>query len=90
MSTIKNLVDAPHKVFSTYRDYWEFLLSSYEGGVDYCNAFISGSGAASGGLLNYVTRIFAGSAELKSIKSGNLFMHPKERDVDYRDRLRMS
>ena len=92
-NTIKDLVDVPHKVFSTYHDYWSFLLDSYEGGVDYCNAFISGSGAASRGLLNYVTRafkVFAGSTEMKLSKSGNLFMHPKERDVDYNDRLRMS
>src|SRR3990167_1815210 len=89
-STIKDLVDAPHKVFSTYHDYWSFLLDSYEGGVDYCNAFISGSGAASRGLLNYVTRafkVFAGSTEMKLSKSGNLFMHPKERDVDYNNHL---
>lgn len=93
MNGIKDLVEKPHKLFLDYHDYWTFLLNSYEGGVDYCNAFISGTGSASRGLLNYVTRafkIFAGSKEIKSNYSGNLFMHPKERDVDYNDRLKMS
>jgi len=93
MNGIKELIDHPHRVFLNYQDYWNFLLMSYEGGVDYCNAFITGTGSASRGLLNYVTRAFklwAGSREIKTNISGNLFMHPKERDVDYNDRLKMS
>lgn len=93
MTSVKELIESPHQIFKAYKDYWSFLLNSYEGGIDYCNAFIPGPGAASAGLLNWAIRafrIFAGGTQLNSGQSGNLFMHPKERDVDYNDRLRMS
>lgn len=93
-SSIKNLCESPHQIFRTYHDYFDFLLTSYEGGLDYCNAYISGASAASQGFMGWVKsqalRVFAGSTEIQTKMSGNLFMHPKERDVDYNDRLRMS
>lgn len=93
MPSVKDLIESPHRIFSTHKDYWSFLLSSYEGGLDYCNAFIPGVGAASQGLLSSVmkaVKVFAGGKEILTRQSGNLFMHPKEREVDYNDRLRMS
>jgi len=89
MSNIKDLVESPHQVFKTYRDYWSFLLDSYEGGPDYCKGMISAL-SAEHSLKNWAFRIFAGSRELKQNQSGNLFMHPKERWQDYNDRLKMS
>lgn len=93
MPSIKTLVESPHSIFNSNKDYWSFLLSSYEGGPDYCNAFIPGPGAAGQGLLNSVIKsikVFAGGKEIITRRSGNLFMHPKERESDYNDRLRMS
>lgn len=89
MSTIKDIVEAPHQIFKTYQDYWSFLLDSYEGGPDYCKGII-GQSTSNNALKNWALKIFAGSTELKSNKSGNLFMHPKERWQDYNDRLQMS
>ena len=93
-TSIQLLVESPHPIFKDNANYWDFLLQSYEGGKNYCNAYISGPNAASQGLLSWALtrafKVFAGSREVKSNVSGNLFMHPKEREVDYYDRLRMS
>jgi len=89
MSNIKNLVESPHKIFKAYSDYWSFLLDSYEGGIDYCNGSMP-SGNLNNSLKNWALKVFAGSRELKTTRSGNLFMHPKERTQDYNDRLQMS
>lgn len=87
--SIKVLVESPHIIYRTYHDYFSFLLNSYEGGLDYCNATI-GQSTAQNSLKNWAFKIFAGSTELKTQRSGNLFMHPKERQQDYNDRLQMS
>ena len=89
MSDIKDIVENPHSINKTYRDYWDFLLDSYEGGVDYCQAQI-GSSTGVNGLKSWVFKILAGGKALATKKSGNLFQHPKEREQDYEDRLRMS
>lgn len=89
MNGIKELIDSPHQIFKTYHDYWSFLLDSYEGGIDYCKGNI-GQSTSQNSLKNWAFKIFAGSAELKTQRSGNLFMHPKERWQDYNERLQMS
>lgn len=89
MSSIRDLIESPHQVFKNYKDYWDFLLESYEGGPDYCKGAISQS-TTMNNLKNWAFKIFAGSTEMKRSKSGNLFMHPKERPQDYDERLQMS
>jgi hypothetical protein len=89
MSSIKDLIDAPHSIYKNNLSYWNFLLQSYEGGLDYCNAFIQGGNAKQGGFVKWAIKL-AGTREVQSNQSGNLFKHPKERDEDYLDRLRMS
>lgn len=88
-SSIKDLVENPHIIYRSYCDYFEFLLSSYEGGIDYCKGII-GQSTSQNALKNWALKIFAGSTELKTNRSGNLFQHPKERWQDYNDRLQMS
>jgi hypothetical protein len=88
MSSIKDIIESPHPVFKNYNDYWKFLLDAYEGGPDYCRAVTTQ--ARNGGLKDYLLKIYAGGRELQSCTSGNLFMHPKERQQDYDERLRMS
>ena len=34
MSKIKELIENPHPIYKQYRANWDFLLTSYEGGVD--------------------------------------------------------
>jgi len=85
MSNIRDLVDTPHIIYQKYRSYWDFLLESYEGGVDYTRAYIptriQGSNEiqvkVNGKILNRSTR-------------DNLFKHPKERIDEYNARLEMS
>jgi hypothetical protein len=94
MSTIRELVDNPHIIHKTYSAYWDFLLLSYEGGIDYCKAFIK-QGAGYGNFMDYLTygiKILLNGNPMSSsaAQSGNLFMHPKEREQDYAERLRMS
>lgn len=85
---MKNLVENPHDIYTNYVGYFKFLLLSYEGGIDYCKGMIPQSALSS--LKDWAFKIFAGSSELKSNTSGNLFIHPKERVQDYNERLRMS
>lgn len=88
--TIKNICENPHPVYLANKNYWDFLLQSYEGGVDYCNAYITGTSAITS-LKDSLFRIFvAGKEQVHPAASGNLFCHPKERVDDYNDRLRMS
>jgi len=89
MSSVKNLIEEPHWVYKMYHAYWSFLLDSYEGGIDYTKGDVAQPGVGSG-LKNWAFKIFAGSRELQQSYAGNLFMHPKERGVDYRERLKMS
>lgn len=90
MNPIEEMVKSPHPVYVGNFNYWQFLLDSYEGGVDYCNGMIPGKTGASS-LKDFVVRIFVNGQEQKQpTASGNLFQHPKERLEDYQDRLRMS
>ncbi|MDD5355838.1 MAG: hypothetical protein PHY56_04840, partial [Candidatus Omnitrophica bacterium] len=89
MNSIKDLIETPHTIFRQYNDIWNFYLDSYEGGADYCKPAIAQSTGLNG-LKNWAFKIFAGSREMQSNLSGNLFMHPKERKQDYNDRLQMS
>jgi len=86
MSNIKDLIENPHQIYKRYRDLWLFLLDSYEGGADYCKGEIkSGTGSP---MKNFVLKI-AGT-NIERTTTGNLFVHPKERDCDYLERIRMS
>lgn len=90
---IKAAVEKPHKIWSSNVDYWNFLLQSYEGGVRYTNALITGTSKSKGGILNSLMRYFVnGVDQTKQIIeiSGNLFQHPKEKTEDYNRRLNMS
>jgi len=89
MTEIRELIENPHSIFEANHNYWNFLLESYEGGPDYCKGLITQTSGVSA-FKNWAFKIFAGSREMKSFTRGNLFMHPKERNEDYNDRLRMS
>jgi hypothetical protein len=90
MSFIKDIVENPHVIYRTNIDYWGFLLQSYEGGRAYCNADLPGAKSDSS-LLNRLFQVFVNGREVQqNIISGNLFRHPKERNDDYNDRIRMS
>lgn len=87
---IKNLVNNPHPVYKRYANYWNFLLDSYEGGIDYTNAMVNKDGKNSG-LLNTMWNFFVNGVQQSSqVVTGNLFMHPKERQEDYNRRVNMS
>lgn len=85
---LKDILEG-HEIYRKYSSYWDFLLSSYEGGVNYSGAYIiNGSNPSS--LLDSLFRVFANGKEISSNVHGNLFMHPKERTQDYAERVRMS
>lgn len=86
MSDIKQLIDTPHPIYIKNYGYWNFLLDSYEGGPDYCNPAITGAV----NTQDTTIKVFAGSSEIMTTQSGNLFRHPKELEVNYKERLRMS
>lgn len=90
---IKDAVDNPHPVYAGNVANWEFLLQSYEGGVAYSNALITGDNRTKGGWINSLVTYFVNgvdqSREIGEI-SGNLFRHPKEKTQDYNRRLNMS
>lgn len=91
MSWVKDVIENPHPISRANKAYWDFLLNSYEGGVDYCNAFIQTKTASDIALKDSLFKVFVNGKELlQSITSGNLFKHPKERVDDYNERLRMS
>ena len=89
MIPIREIIENPHPVFQKYHAYFKFLLDSYEGGPDYCNGAIS-SIKSSGSLRDWALKIFVNGKSWNRQVSGNLFMHPKEREQDYQDRLQMS
>jgi len=84
---IKDLVENPHKIHKSYCPYWNFLLDSYEGGVDYTQAQI-----VSSTMINASTGItvMVNGQPLKSTVQNHLFKHPKEKDNSYTERLQMS
>ena len=87
---IKHLVKNPHPIYKRYANYWNFLLESYEGGLDYTNAMITKDGK-NAGVLNTMWNYFVnGIQQNTQTTNGNLFMHPKERDQDYNRRVNMS
>lgn len=90
MDNIKEIIQNPHLINARYSAYWDFLLDSYEGGVDYTDASINNQKSA--GLMDRIQRLFINGVQqnINSVTSGNLFMHPKEKVDDYARRVRMS
>jgi len=82
---IKRMVDNPHPIYRKYYDYWNFLLQSYEGGIDYSQSSLEKSQN-----LNTGVQVLVGGKELTDKRSVNLFQHPKERSEDYNARVKMS
>ncbi|MDD3947408.1 MAG: hypothetical protein PHI19_06175 [Clostridia bacterium] len=77
--SIQKLIENPHQIYAKYRDYWDFLLESYEGGKDYI-----------GDYLTTGTKIYANGKAIKLTERTHLFKHKKERSEDYKDRVKMS
>ena len=92
MSVIKDMVNSPHPIWRRYSAYWDFLLMSYEGGVDYSNARVLNSAQQNGGnIFGNLFRVFVnGQQQDTKTIYGNLFMHPKELTEDYNRRVAMS
>ena len=89
MNVIKEMVDVPHWINTKYKAYWDFLLQSYEGGIDYTSAMITQQ--PNSGLWDYLFSIYVNGKKIDSTSNtGNLFMHPRERSQDYQRRLNMS
>lgn len=87
---IKEMCESPHPVFRNNIACWGFLLQSYEGGVDYTQAHITGANKVDN-LWNSIFKYFENGIEKKVTHlNGNLFIHPKERIDDYNRRLQMS
>lgn len=86
---IKNLVENPHKVYINNYTYWNFLLNSYEGGLDYTNA---GLKEALGNQTDKLVQITLNGEPLgnQTNLSGNLFKHKKERADDFAKRIQQS
>lgn len=85
-SNIKQLIENPHPVYARYIQYWNFLLQSYEGGIDYCQGQLNYASRQS----NYIEVKVNGKKLEDKIIGGNLFKHKKERDEDYLERVNMS
>ena len=79
MSNIKNLVESTHPVYSKNLNFWNFLLNSYEGGREYIGeTFTTGQTVkVNGAALNINTVT-------------NLFKYKREREDDFKDRVKMS
>jgi hypothetical protein len=88
MSTIKDLVENPHPIYRRYVNFWNFMLESYEGGIDYTGATIKHA-QKSRSLLDSISVLVNGK-KIEQVLSGNLFKHPKEKQEDYNDRISMS
>lgn len=84
---IKDMVENPHEIHKKYSRYWDFLLNSYEGGIDYCTADIPGTLSNDNTMSSMIT--FNGKP-LTLASNNNLFKHKKERDEDYQDRIKQS
>lgn len=82
---IKQMVENPHRVYERYFDYWNFLIDSYEGGIDYTKSFVINSSIDQGNII-----IKVNGKQLSSYANTNLFQHPKEKNASYFDRVRMS
>lgn len=88
-NNIKDIVNNPHPINSRYSAYWDFLLQSYEGGIEYSNSTLSKS-SNQGGLMNMFKVFINGVEQSTQAISGNLFMHTKEKVSDYQKRVAMS
>lgn len=86
MADIKKLIENPHPIYKKYVQYWNFLLDSYEGGVDYTGAMISSKDSNSSDGIKVVVN----GQEMKNRLTSNLFMHKRERQDDYQTRVNMS
>jgi len=86
--SIKIMVENPHPVNRKYSGYWNFLLDSYEGGLDYTGATVSGASTDNG--VSDLYRIYANGTVLSQTTNSHLFKHPKELDRDFKDRVKMS
>lgn len=84
LESIKSIVENPHQLYRKNYNYWNFLLKSYEGGIDYIQADAPVSDM-SGIIVTY-----RGQRIDDKYNSNNLFKHKKERDEDYKDRIQMS
>jgi hypothetical protein len=83
MNTIKDLISTPHPVFQRYFNFWNFLQDSYEGGIDYTQSRVETA-------VTEGVEVRIGGKVLPSMSKCNMFKHPKERDVDYRERVKQS
>ncbi len=88
MDSIKNLIESPHPYWKAYQEYWQFLLNSYEGGVDYTKAHISNQSAPS--FSAFGMDVYVGGKKLNTKANSNLFKHQREKDEDYQERIRQS
>lgn len=79
MSDIKTFLDSRHFIYGKYCSFWNFLLTSYEGGKEYVKD-------------DYVTsqKVTLDGKALDLDAGTNLFKHTKEREDDYRQRVKMS
>lgn len=89
MDSIKEMLENPHWINTRYSSYWDFLLDSYEGGIDYTNAMIA-KGKAPGVFERFRLFVNGVQQDASQVMQGNLFMHPKEKVDDYARRVRMS
>jgi hypothetical protein len=80
------IIEGRHKVYLRYNGFWDFLLDSYEGGIDYTRAFMPISHNHSG-----VVKIYVNGKQMNDERTrSNLFMHPKETNESYSSRVEMS
>lgn len=87
---VKDLVKDPHWIHRRYTPFWDFLLQSYEGGIDYTNARILNQQIGSG-IFDSQFRLFINGVQQDTrTVYGNLFIHPKEKVEDYNRRVGMS
>lgn len=77
--SIKDYIENPHYVYLKYFNFWNFLLESYEGGIDYTQASVKNSDS------NIIVK--ANGKKLENTLKTNLFKHPKERTEDFNRRV---
>lgn len=86
MASIKALIENPHPIYNQYISFWNFLMQSYEGGIDYTNSDIVKSVTNHNSIID----VKVNGKPLKDRRHGNLFKHKKERSEDYIERVDMS
>ena len=77
MSSIKDLVENRHPIHKKYYNYWNFLLDSYEGGVDYSQAEIKDDPNTDDGMT-----VLVNGQPLENRSDNNLFKHTRESSKD--------